>query len=74
MMLAVTSISISGVIYFLIALAVLVLLIVGVKWLLGLAGVVVPPPIWAVLGFILFLVILLYFLGFIGGAPGVSFR
>lgn len=69
------AISISGVIYFLIALCVLALLIVGVRYVLGLVGVSVPQPIWAVLGFILFLIVLLWFLGAIGGGPsGVSFR
>jgi hypothetical protein len=63
-----------GVIYFLIAIAILVLLIVGLRWLLSLAGVVVPQPVWAVLGFILFLLILLYALGAFGGAGGVTIR
>lgn len=63
-------ISLSGVIYFLLALAVLALLIVGTRYLLGLMGVTVPPPVWAILGLILFLVVLLWFLGAIGGGPG----
>lgn len=67
------TISLTGVIYFLIAVAILVLLIVGVRYLLSLAGVTVPQPIWAILGIILFLIILLYALGAIGGG-GVSFR
>ena len=68
-------ISLSGVIYFLIALAILALLIVGARYLLGLMGVVIPQPVWAILGLILFLVILLWFIGAIGGGPsGVVVR
>lgn len=67
--------SISGIVYFLLAICVLALLIVGVRYVLGLMGVSVPQPIWAILGFILFLIVLLWFLGAIGGGPsGVSFR
>jgi len=66
------SISLVGVIYFLIAVAILAILIVGLRWLMAQMGVTVPQPIWAILGFILFLLILLWFLGAIGG--GVSLR
>ncbi len=66
------SISLVGVIYFLIAVAVLCILIVGLRWLMAQMGVVVPQPIWAILGFILFLVILLYALGAFGGGGGIS--
>lgn len=62
------SISLVGVIYFLLAVAVLCILIVGLKWLMGQMGVVVPPPIWAIFGFMLFLVLILYVLGAFGGA------
>ncbi len=72
-MLALT-ISLVGVIYFLIAVAVLCILIVGLRWLMGQMGVVVPQPIWAILGFILFLVILLYALGAFGGTGGLTIR
>lgn len=71
-MLAIT-ISLVGVIYFLLAVAVLCILIVGLKWLMAQMGVVVPPPIWAILGFMLFLILILYVLGAFG-AGGVSFR
>ena len=64
------SIYLSGVVYFLLALCVLALLVVGTRYLLGMMGVVVPPPVWAIVGFILFLIILLWFLGAIGGGPG----
>ena len=66
------AISLTGVIYFLIALCVIAILVVGVRWLLAQMGVVIPPPILAILGFLLFLVVLLWFLGAIGGP--VSFR
>lgn len=72
-MLALT-ISLVGVIYFLLAVAVLCILIVGLKWLMGQMGVVVPQPIWAILGFMLFLILILYALGAFGGAGGISFR
>jgi len=64
--------SLTGVIYFLIALCVIAILVVGVRWLLGQMGVVIPPPILAILGFLLFLIVLLWFLGAFG-ATG-SFR
>ena len=66
-------ISLVGVIYFLLAVAVLCILIVGLKWLMGQMGVVVPQPIWAIFGFMLFLVLILWVLGAFG-APGISFR
>jgi len=66
------SISLSGVAYFLLALCVLALLVIGTRYLLSTMGVTVPPPVWAICGFILFLVVVLYFLGALGG--GVSLR
>jgi len=68
------TITLSSVIYFLIALCVLAILVVGVRWLLGQMGVVIPNPILAILGFLLFLLILLWFMGAFGGSGGVSFR
>lgn len=68
-------ISLSGVIYFLLALCVIALLVWGVRYVLGLMGVTVPQPLWAILGFMLVLIVLLWFLGIIGGGPGtVSIR
>jgi hypothetical protein len=66
------AISLVGVIYFLLAVAVLCILIVGLRWLMAQMGVVVPPPIWGILGFMLFLVLVLYALGAFGGAGGIS--
>jgi hypothetical protein len=72
-MFTVAAITLTSVIYFLLAVCVLCFLIVGLKYLMGLMGVVVPQPMWAILGFILFLVLLLYFLGAFGSG-GVSIR
>ena len=70
-----TTITLTSVIYFLIALCVIAILVVGVRWLLAQMGVVIPPPILGILGFLLFLVVLLWFLGALGGGPsGVSVR
>jgi hypothetical protein len=66
------NISLVGVIYFLLAVAVLCILIVGLRWLMAQMGVVIPPPILAILGFMLFLLLLLYALGAFGGAAGVN--
>ncbi len=55
--------SVMGVLKFLLVLAVIVLVIVGVKYLFGLAGWVIPQPIWIVLGVIVFLLLLIAFLG-----------
>jgi hypothetical protein len=66
------AISLTGVIYFLLAVCVIAILVVGLRWLMAQMGVAVPQPVWAILGFMLFLVLLLYFLGAIGG--GVSIR
>jgi hypothetical protein len=66
------SISLTSVVYFLLAVCVIAILVVGLRWLLAQMGVTVPQPIWAILGFMLFLILLLYFLGAIGG--GVSVR
>ena len=68
------TITLVSVIYFLLAVCVLCFLIVGLRYLAGLMGVTVPPPMWAILGFILFLVILLWFLGVFGGSGGITIR
>ena len=66
-------ISLIGVIQVLIAVAVVVFLILGLQWLASKAGFMLPQPMWAVLGFILILLVLLFALGVFGGG-GVSFR
>jgi hypothetical protein len=68
------AISLTGVIYFLLALVVLCFLIVGVRYLLGLAGIALPQPMWALIAFALFLIVLLYALGAFGGGGGVTLR
>lgn len=65
------AISILGVLKFLLLFAVLVLLIVGVRYLFGLAGWTIPQPIWIVLGVILFLILVIWL---IGGGTGVELR
>lgn len=65
------AISVLSVLKFLLLVAVLVLLIVGVKYLLGLVGWSVPQPIWIVLGVIVFLVLIIWFLG---GGTGIELR
>lgn len=65
------TLSLTSVIYFLLALCVIAILVVGVRWLLAQMGVVVPPPILAIAGFMLFLVVLLWFMGVIGGGVAV---
>ena len=69
--LAVLSISLVGVIQFLIAVAVVVFLILGLQWLAKQVGFAIPQAMWAVLGFILIMLLLLFALG-IFGPPGVS--
>ena len=65
------TISVLGVLKFLLVLAVLVLLIVGIKYLFSLAGWVIPQPIWIVLGVIVFILLCIWF---IGGAEAINFR
>jgi hypothetical protein len=72
--LAALNISLVGVIYFLIAVAVVAFLIVGLKWLAAQMGWAIPPPMLAILGFICFLLLLLYALGVFGGGSGVTIR
>lgn len=64
------TLSLTSVIYFLLALCVIAILVVGVRWLLAQMGVAIPNPILAILGFMLFLIVLLWFMGVIGGGGG----
>jgi len=68
-MLALVTLTIAGVAQFLIAVAILALLVVGLKWLFGTMGWSVPQPFWAILGFILFLLIVIWAFG--GGGGGL---
>lgn len=72
--LAALNISLVGVIYFLLAVAVIAFLIVGLKWLGAQMGWVIPPPMLAILGFVLFLLLILYAIGVFGGSGGVTFH
>ncbi len=52
---------------FLLILALFALLVVGVKYILGLMGVVIPQAIWAIIAVIICIVVLLWL--FSGSAP-----
>jgi hypothetical protein len=51
---------------FLIACCVIACVIILVKWLCGLAGVAIPPPLMLVLGILLFIFLLLWVLNWSG--------
>jgi uncharacterized membrane protein (GlpM family) len=61
--LAVVAISLTGVLKFLLFLAIIALLVVGARYLFGIMGWSIPQPIWAIIGIILFLICILYFFG-----------
>lgn len=63
------ALSVVGVLKFLLVIAILVLLIVGVKYLFGLVGWTIPQPIWIVIGVIVFLLLLIWLLG---GGTGIT--
>jgi hypothetical protein len=52
--------------WFLITIAVLAIVIIGAKWLLSLAGVTIPAPLMAILGIILFIVLMIALWHFVG--------
>ena len=68
------TLSLTSVVYFLLALCIIAILVVGVRWLLAQMGVTIPNPILAILGFMLFLLVLLWFMGVIGGGSAVVIR
>jgi hypothetical protein len=51
---------------FLIFIVIVAIVIIGVRWLMSLAGVSIPQPLIIILGLILFIVFLLIFLNFLG--------
>jgi hypothetical protein len=53
--------------WFLITIAVLAIVIIGVRWLLGLAGVTIPQPLMLILGILLFIVLMYALWHFVGG-------
>jgi len=58
--------AISFMVGFLLLVCVLAVVIIAAKWLLGLAGVAVPPPLMYILGILLFVVLLLWVLNYSG--------
>jgi hypothetical protein len=66
-------ISLGGVLQFLLAVAVIALLVVGLRWLAGVMGLTIPQPMWAILGFILFILLVMFALGTFGSG-GVVLR
>lgn len=56
------SISILGILYFLLLCAAVVGLVLGLRWLAGIAGLAIPPAVWALLGFVLVVLLLIYFI------------
>lgn len=51
---------------FLVFIIVIAIVIIGVRWLLSVAGVPIPQPLLIILGLIFFLIVLLFFLNFTG--------
>jgi len=58
--------AVSFLISFLVFIIVVAIVIIGVRWLLGVAGIAIPQPLMIILGLICFLVLLLFFLNFTG--------
>jgi len=52
--------------WFLITIAVLAIVIIGVKWLLSLTGIAIPQPLLVILGIILFIVCMIALWHFVG--------
>jgi hypothetical protein len=67
---------VSFAIQFLIFIVVVVIVILGVQWLLAKLGVAIDPTLKTIIGLILFLVLLVFFLNWIGAFPssGTLFR
>jgi hypothetical protein len=55
-------------IWFIIGIALLVMVIILAKWLLGMAGITIPQPILICLGILLFIIFLVALWHFIGAA------
>jgi hypothetical protein len=51
---------------FLVMVCILAIVIIAVRWLLGLAGIAIPQPLLLILGIVLFLVCLLALLNYSG--------
>jgi hypothetical protein len=61
---------ISFMLSFLVFIVVLAIIVIGVRWVLSLTGITIPPPLMYILGLILFLVLLFVFLQYAGGLNG----
>ena len=62
-------ISIVGLLWFLIYCAIVVCVILGLQWLAAKVGWAVPQPLWAVVGFIVFLLLVILFIQGALGPP-----
>jgi hypothetical protein len=58
--------AISMMVSFLVFIICVAIVIIGARWLLGLAGVTIPQPLLIILGLIFFLIFLLIFLNYTG--------
>ena len=58
--------AISMMVSFLVFIICVAIVIIGARWVLGLAGVTIPPPLMLILGLIVFLFFLLVFLNYTG--------
>jgi hypothetical protein len=64
-------------IWFLVCIAVLAVVVIAGRWLMSLAGIVIPPPLMVCLGIILFIIVLVAFWHFVGAdafSSGPSLR
>jgi hypothetical protein len=57
---------------FLVFIIVVAIIIIGFRWLLSVSGVTIPQPLMVILGLILFLVLLLLFVNYMGGLPAMG--
>jgi len=65
------AISAVGILHFLLIVAVLVLAFFLLRYLLALGGITIPPNVMAIIGVIVVILLLLWFLG---GSTGISLR
>jgi hypothetical protein len=63
---------ISFLVSFLIFLVVVAILIIGFRWLLSLTGLAIPQPLLIILGLILFLILLVFFVNYVGLPAGAG--
>lgn len=58
--------AISVMVSFLVFIICVAIVIIGARWLLGLAGITIPQPLMVIIGLIIFLFFLLIFLNYTG--------